>query len=265
MQNKIKPSKKNLCTGVDNAYHVSVEKSGRLLVNDWGGYLVQTDQQGNQLQEIQNSGGEQSYHTATQDGKLIYTDRESKYIYRITSDKKITKFIKSGIWTPLSINFSRTNGDILVGMVILGHVGMASVIKEAKVTRYSKAGKEIQNIQRDNQGQELYSGPRYITENINGDICSSGYGKVVVVNKSGQHRFSYKGRRSLFLPCGICTDVLGHILVCDENSDTVDLLDQDGRFLSFILSSQQGIEISRGVCVWIMRTISMWDLATPTQ
>ena len=53
----------------------------------------------------------------------------------------------------------------------------------------------------------------------------------------------------MFGPCGICTDVLGHILVCDGVSDTVDLLDQDGRFLSFILSSQRGIKPPRGVCV----------------
>ena len=123
--------------------------------------------------------------------------------------------------------------------------------EEAKVTRYSKTGKEIQNIQRDNQGQELYSDPRYIAENINGDICTSDYNKraVVVVNKSGQHRFSYKGRGSEFLPWGICTDVLGHILVCDKDNKSVHLLDQDGRFLSIILSAQQGIKDPRGLCV----------------
>ena len=130
---------------------------------------------------------------------------------------------------------------------------MVHVIPEAKVTRYSKAGKEIQNIQRDKQGQELYSYPHYITENINGDICTSDYNKraVVVVNKSGQHRFSYTGQGSRFCPYGICTDVLGHILVCDTslNSQSVHLLDQDGGFLSIILSSQQGINHPRGVCV----------------
>ena len=70
------------------------------------------------------------------------------------------------------------------------------------------------------------------------------------MNKSGQHRFSYTGQGSLlFYPYGICTDVLGHILVCDGASDTVDLLDQDGGFLSVILSPQQGINYPRGVCV----------------
>ena len=138
--------------------------------------------------------------------------------------------------------------------------------EEAKVTRYNKAGKEIQNIQRDNQGQGLYDWPHYITENINGDICTSDYNKqaVVVVNKSRQHRFSYTGQGSVFRPMGICTDVLGHILVCDIVSETVHLLDQDGGFLSLILSEQQGIKRPRGVCVDDENNLFVGQLATNT-
>nr|XP_022304456.1 protein wech-like [Crassostrea virginica] len=228
--------------GVSSAYHVSLGKSGILWVSDNWGNLVQTDLQGNLLQEIQTSGKSDGYHTATQDGGLIYTDKEKKKIYRITSDRKITEFIKTGDWRPVSVHSSRINGDILVGM----YKGT-----EAKVTRYNKAGKEIQNIQRDNQGQKLYSEPHYITENINGDICTSDYHKeaVVMVNKSGQHKFSYTGQGLEFSPYGICTDVLGHILVCDDESETVHLLDQDGGFLYVIISPQQGIDNPRGVCV----------------
>ncbi|XP_078339401.1 uncharacterized protein LOC111106629 [Crassostrea virginica] len=227
--------------GVRNVCHVSVEKSGRLWVSDDRGNLVQTDLQGNLLQKIQTSDG-CGYHTATQDGDLIYTDNDKKVIYRITPDKKITDFIKTGDWEPISIHSSRITGDILVGMC---------KGEEAKVTRYNKAGKEIQNIQRDKEGQELYRCPYYITENINGDICTSDIlkSKVEVINKSGQHRFSYTGQVSGFWPYGICTDVLGHILVCESDSDTVHLLDQDGGFLSIILSPKQGIDSVCGVCV----------------
>ncbi|XP_078312790.1 uncharacterized protein LOC111138256 [Crassostrea virginica] len=72
---------------------------------------------------------------------------------------------------------------------------------------------------------------------------------VVVVNKSGQHRFSYTGQGSVFRPCGICTDILGHIVLCDDVSNTVHFLDQDGRFLSLILSQQPDIKYPRGVRV----------------
>ena len=234
--------------GVTGAFHVSLEKAGRLWVSDDIGNLVQTDIQGNALQKIQTSGyRDEGYHTATQDGDLIYTDKVNKLICKITPYREINEFVKTGDWTPLSIHPSSFNGDILVGMI-----KQTVINKKARVTRYNKTGKKIQNIQkRKNQGQKLYLYPRYITENINGDICTSDDNKcaVVVVNKSGQYRFSYKGQRSEFRPWGICTDVLGHILVCDSVSGTVYLLDQDGGFLSVIFSPQEGIKCPRGVCV----------------
>uniref|UniRef100_K1PL85 B box-type domain-containing protein n=1 Tax=Magallana gigas TaxID=29159 RepID=K1PL85_MAGGI len=226
--------------GVDYVKHISLGKPGRLWASDLYGNLVQTDLHGNQLQKIQTSGGIEGYHTVTQDGDLIYTDQKNKVINRITPDNTITDFIKTGDWEPLSIHSSHINGDILVGMMNKG--------EPSKVTRYNKTGTEIQNTQRDNKGQGLYSTPHYITENINGDVCVSDWNKhaVVVVDKSGQHRFSYKGQGSGFTPFGICTDLLGHILVCDA---TVHLLDQDGQFLSLVLASQQGGKYPCSVCV----------------
>ena len=107
------------------------------------------------------------------------------------------------------------------------------------------------SIQRDNKEQQLYSNPDYITENINGDICTSDYGirAVVVVNKSGHHRFSYSGQKSVFYPYGICTDVVGHIIVCNAyfENRTVDILDQDGQFLRFLLQPPD-IILPRSVC-----------------
>ncbi|XP_061182407.1 uncharacterized protein LOC133190736 [Saccostrea echinata] len=216
--------------GVDDLFHISIDQSDRLWGSDNDGNLVQTDLEGSQLQKIVTS-GEFGYHTVTQDGDLIFTDTDNKVINRVTLDINITKFIKTGDWAPISIHSSHINGDILVGM----RKG-----REAKLTRYSKTGKELQNIERDNKGQRLYSDPYYITENINGDICTSENEKaVVVVNKSGQHRFFYKGQGSVFHPLGICIDVLGHILVCDLYN--VHLLDQDGQFLSLLITRETGI------------------------
>ncbi|XP_052689282.1 uncharacterized protein LOC128167536 [Crassostrea angulata] len=227
--------------GVGNVCHISLGKSGIFWVSNDGGILVQTDLHGNLLQKI-STNGEHGYHTVTQDGDLIYTDRKNKVINRIKQDNTIIEFIKTGDWEPLSIHSSNINGDILVGM----RKGI-----EAKVTRYNKTGKEIQNTQRDNKGKELYSYPHYITENINGDICTSDCKKhaVVVVNKSGQHRFSYTGQGLEFCPYGICTDLLGHILVGNVPFPSFSelvyfyehnfcLLDQDGQFLSTLLAQK---------------------------
>ncbi|XP_062613500.1 uncharacterized protein LOC134275244 [Saccostrea cucullata] len=243
--------------GVDDVYHVSLDQSDRLWISDRYGNLVQTDLQGNVIQKIKTSGKDEGYHSVTQDRDLIFTDQHKKVINRITKDNTITEFIKTEDWTPLSIHSSHINGDLLVGMFkdeVRGLIWMKD--SEAKVTRYNKTGKELQNIQRDNKGQKLYGILHYITENINGDICTSDYDKgVVVVNKSGQHRFSYTGQKSGFSPYGICTDVLGHILVCDVISKTVHLLDQNGHFLS-LSHTNKGFTFPV-VCVWMMRTISM--------
>ncbi|XP_062584498.1 protein PML-like [Saccostrea cucullata] len=228
--------------GVDKVFHVSLDQSDRLWISDSLGNLVQTDLQGNLIQKIKTSGGIEGFHTVTQGRDLIFTDKENKAINRITQDNKITEFIKTGDWTPCSILSSHINRDLLVGM---------KKISKGKVTRYNKIGKELQNIQREDKGQEMYNYPFYITENINGDICTSDIykGAVVVVNKSGQHRFSYTGQESVLSPYGICTDVLGHILVCDSTSNNVHLLDQDGQFLSLLLTKQQGVHRPRSVCV----------------
>ncbi|XP_011412690.3 tripartite motif-containing protein 2 [Magallana gigas] len=225
------------------AYYLSLDTFGGIWVSDNYGNLVHADLQGNQLQKILTSVGDEGYHSVTKSGDLIYTDSGNNTIKMITLDKKITEFMNIEKWTPLSIHSSNINGDILVGM---------SKGRTGKVTRYNSSGKEIQNIQRDSRSQGLYiSYPRYITENINGDICISDYDKsaVVVLYKTGQHKFSYTGQGSKFRPFGICTDIVGHILVCDNESNTVHLLDQDGQFLLLLLTEEHGIYRPVSVCV----------------
>ncbi|XP_061168556.1 uncharacterized protein LOC133177604 [Saccostrea echinata] len=225
---------------VSDVWHLSLDQSDRLWISDSDGTLVQTDLHGNEVQIIKESGEWEGYQTVTQDGDLIIKEKNKVVIRRKTQDNNIIDYLKTGDWEPKSVHSSRINGDILVGMEKDG---------EAKVTRYNKTGKELHNIQRDSKGQRLYRNPYCITENINGDICTSDHEAIVVVNKSGQHRFSYTGQESKFHPFGICTDVLGHILVCDTYSNTVHLLDQDGQFLSLLLTQQQGVYTPLSVCV----------------
>nr|XP_034312187.1 uncharacterized protein LOC117684387 [Crassostrea gigas] len=238
--------------GVDCVFHISLGKSGKLWASDYRGNLVHSDLQGNQLQKIRTSGRDDGYHTVTQDGDLIYTDKRNKIINKISLDNTVTEFIKTEDWEPISIHSSHINGDILVGMKRDG---------EAKVTRYNKNGEEIQIIQRDNKGRELYRNPYHITENINGDICTSDLSKeaVVVVNKLGQHIFSYKGQGLKIIPIGICTDIVGHILVSDGNNCIVDILVLDGQFLS-----HQGMIGPRGLCVDDENNLHVGNIYTNT-
>lgn len=72
----------------------------------------------------------------------------------------------------------------------------------------------------------------------------SDFDVVVVTDCEGKHRFTYTGHplQSELSPRGICTDALSHILVCDLKTETIQIIDKDGQFLSNYLTDLQKIE-----------------------
>jgi hypothetical protein len=169
---------------------------------------------------------------------ICCTSTNQKY----TSDRKTTTVITApGDWESCSVHSSHRTGDILVDMID----------DDGRVVRYNKAGRELWQSQHDTQGHSLYSHPIYITENTNGDICTSDGADnkaVVVVDRDGNHRFSYRGRQdqSEFIPWGICTDVQGRILVIVD--DSVHMINQNGGFITVLLTGGQGIYSDYGLC-----------------
>ncbi|XP_048731918.2 uncharacterized protein LOC125648917 [Ostrea edulis] len=229
-----------------NVIHISFSPSGEVWASDDHGNLVQSDLQGNLLQvKSINKSPITGCHTVTTEGDLLYIYRGKRAIYKV-SRNKTTTLTTTWTWTPEAIYSSHMNGDVLVGMY---------QDKDWKVTRYNKEGEKTQDIQKDDRGQDLYHSIEYITENSNGDICVSDWAanKVVVVTRSGKHRFSYSGdpSQSGFSPSGICTDVLGRILVCNGRNlsssmfSSIHLLDKNGQFLTFLLAPQN----PRDVCI----------------
>lgn len=97
-----------------SVYHISLGNSGRLWFSAKSGDLVQTDLQGSQLQMIKTSESNDGYHSFTQEGDEIYTDKMKNVIHKITPDHKKAEFIKTGDWKPLSIHFSEISGDELL-------------------------------------------------------------------------------------------------------------------------------------------------------
>nr|XP_034319922.1 uncharacterized protein LOC117687466 [Crassostrea gigas] len=152
--------------------------------------------------------------------------------------KTTTTFIErtDNTWEPRCVYWSPSTGDLLVGMY-------REKPRTGKVTRYNQSGQLTQTIQSNNTGLGLYRKPNYITENNNGDVVVSDDDAVVVTDRGGRHRFSYTGppSGSGLVPWGICTDALSHILVCDVRTNTVQMLDRDGQFLSHLLIRPSGI------------------------
>lgn len=222
-------------------HHISAMTLDRVWVS-YGKNIILINKAGDTVYHVKNLCGElySGLHTINFDDELFYIDREYN-IKKLSKDMKTnTTFIKKTctFWRPRCVFFSQFTGHLLVGMV-------NGDKWTGKVHRYNHT-KLIQIIQNTNAGQDLYRYPKYITENNNGDVIVADLdwsGAVVVTNRAGVHRFTYTGHPSgsELRPHGICTDALSRILVCDAISESVQMLDRDGHFLSYFLTKSEEI------------------------
>ncbi|XP_052692736.1 uncharacterized protein LOC128171011 [Crassostrea angulata] len=246
-------------TGVDRCLHFSCVTPDRFWVSDDKNNLMLTDTTGVPLHRVEDSCSDlYGSHTVNSESELIYIDRKDN-INKLSKDMKTTTtFIErtDSTWEPRCVYWSPSTGDLLVGMYNID-------TETAKVTRYNQSGQLTQTIQNDNTGLGLYIKPHYITENNNGDVVVSDFrhmsGAVVVTERGGRHRFSYTGdpSGSRLSPSGICTDALSHILVCDDITHTVQMIDRDGQFLSHLLISPSGIFSPRSLS-YDVNTHRLW-------
>lgn len=179
----------------------------------------------------------QSYgiHTVDTCNELIYIDRNS-------NTKKISNdFFTSDIslnmtdleWKPQCVYCAKSSGDLLVGMYRW----------DTDTGSIMRFGRHTQTIQHNKTLRYLFRHPIYLIKNYNGDVVVSDLGReaIVVTSREGRYRFTYTGpvlSGSELKPRAICTDVLSHILVCDEHTHTVHILDKNGQFLKYLLTEQ---------------------------
>ena len=174
-------------------------------------------------------------HTVNIDHDLFYISNNNGII-KVSNDRETSFFCKlKPECKPRSLYCSPSTGDLLIGMHILD---MDTKNQHGLVARFNKSGHSTMTIPFDVQSHNtMFKDPDYITENTNGDIVISDYWcGVVVTAKKGNLRFSYSETPfgSRLLPRGICTDALSHIIVCDCYTETVQILDKDGRYLLYI-------------------------------
>ncbi|XP_062569597.1 uncharacterized protein LOC134231629 [Saccostrea cucullata] len=228
--------------GVSRCLHISRVTSDRVWISD-GRNLILTNTKGEELDHMTDRGSDDGGHTVDSNGDLIYIDSELN-INRLSTENKekttIIKYNSTAPWRPRSVYSSPSTGDLLVGMY------NTDTGRQGKIVRYNSTGENIQTIPNNNKtGQGLYRGPAYITENRNGDVIVSDSIRraLVVTDRDGNYRFSYRRppSGSGLWPRGICTDALSHILVCDDYTHSVWMLDSEGHYLTEILISQHGI------------------------
>lgn len=209
---------------IEEICNISCMNSNNLWVAGFN-RIIEIDISGNILKKIDVDLLYCGYHTVTCGGDLLFLNKNSVYKLAVGGDLDI-------LCTPIEKSFcihsSRINRDILVGT-------------RYNVSRYTETGNILQTIQMCNEKGDII--PRYITENINGDIIvSDGFSKKVeAVDNKGWHRFSYTGHHSEseFRPTGICADIFGHILVANDSffNSTIHLIDAKGNFLSRIVKN----------------------------
>ncbi|XP_078320743.1 uncharacterized protein LOC144617643 [Crassostrea virginica] len=246
-------------TGVGACLHISCVTPDRVWVSDYNNIILTDTATGKQLHSVEHSSDSGTgIHTVNCEGELIYIDKECNIIKICNDMKTTTTLIKhtDKTWEPQCVYCSPSSGDLLVGMC---HTFTG------KVMRYDNTGKYKQTIPHDdNTPHDLYRWPGFITENNNGDVLVSDWYRqaVVVTSGEGVHRFFYTGpppSGSRLLPRGICTDVMSHILVSDFVTDTVQMLDRDGQFLSYVLTLQTpGMNYSPHGLSYDVTTHSVW-------
>ncbi|XP_078310919.1 uncharacterized protein LOC144617702 [Crassostrea virginica] len=252
-------------SGVEYCYHISCVTPDRVWVSDWDKLILTDTATGKQLHSVEDSLHSVSgKHTVNCEGELIYIDKEFNIIKLCNDMETTTTLIKhtDKTWESLCVYCSPSSGDLLVGMwrrvtdtdtdndTDTDSDTDSDTDKDTgkvtgKVMRYDNTGKRKQTIPHDdNTPHSLYESPDFITENNNGDVLVSDWDRraVVVTSCEGVHRFSYTGPPPSGLglePQGICTDVMSHILVSDSYyPGTVQMLDRDGQFLSYVLTRQ---------------------------
>lgn len=202
---------------------------------------------GKTVEKLEDSSDQCGTHTVNTGNKLIFIDKQYDInLFSIPRNSvSIFKKRRDPTWRSRCLNYSQSTRTLIVGMC-------RENPQIGKVVRYDRTGKQIQTIQHGTAGHNLYKSPIYITENKNKDVVVTDWflHAVVVTDNKGRYRFSYTGypTKSELRPRGIATDVFGHILVCDSKTDTVQIIDINGNFISYIVIDEQKLIKPRSLC-----------------
>ena len=185
----------------------------------------------------------------TPDGDLLISDYDNNCI-KWASRRKTISILFSTSGMPFDLCCLR-NGDILV-----------TFPDDSEVVIYNMTGKILQTLDHIKFRVPISASVNKVNNHIY--ICdkeNSRYfstGKVMAVGAHYKLRYEYTGHGdSKFTPFRVCTDQMGHVLITDHINHRVHMLDQAGRFIQYILTSQQGlhkprtIDVDREGYVWV--------------
>ena len=171
------------------------------------------------------------------ENEILFTDGENNAVKLINKGREPTTLIKTGEWTPEGL--CKFGEDLLVAL---------NNSRSSKITKFNRICKPLQEIQFDNTGKPLYKKASYIAVNSKSrDIYTidTAAARVVVVDHYGKFRFDYTGTNDSsypFKPRDICADSVGFILIADEGSHSIQLVNERGQFIRHLLSKKSGLK-----------------------
>ena len=189
--------------------------------------------------------------TVTADGDILLSDYGNKCIKSLSHQTKIITTLLCISGQPSGLCCLQ-NGDIVV-----------TFCEDSKVAVYNPNGEirwALDNIK--------FRFPQTVAVNkFNQDIYVCDLermeygvpGKLLAVGVNlGRLRYEYTGQGdSKFSPEAVCTDQIGHVLIADYSGERVHILDREGLFIQYILTSYQGlrrpvtIDVDREGYVWV--------------
>lgn len=181
-------------------------------------------------------------------GDLLVSVYCEEFIRRLTNDSDKFVNLKTDPLLCKIIGLSVTSiGEILV----TAYDGL-----NCKIVKLSASGKILQNIQFNKDGPPMLISPKHVRQNSNnGDICVlKDDNEVVVVNKTGDVKFSYTGPLNQKTVnkvhfTNVETDRHGNILVCDKGNSTIHLVDKEGNFIQYLMSNKDGLVGPTGMSI----------------
>lgn len=228
--------------------HISFHSLNKVWVSD-GENIISLDRHGNKIEKIHQTFSDWGCHTVTKNGNLLYVDAYDNSIKEYSPSNGSTTVIDSLFSTsdssPECIYSCFRNGNVVVAFIEM----KKETEETGVISCFDKKKEEIWKV---------YSPKtfvRYISENINGDICMSRSGNingsVIVVDTDGDQRFVYSGRNDSpgFMPLGICTDSQGLILVINATEHNIHVIDSNGTFLPIIATEERGSFYTFGLCL----------------
>ena len=167
------------------------------------------------------------------DGDILLADKSNKCILSVSKQKRFNTLFKTS-WAPTGLCCLHSN-DIVV---TLGYESKVIVYKPNGNTR--KAFDHIKFRYPDKVAVNKVNQDIYICDRVASYTFA---GKLLAVGADWQLRYEYTGQVDKVLgPAAVCTDQMGHVLIADYGVRRVHILDQEGQFIQYVLTAQQGLQ-----------------------